>query len=274
MKIGFIGAGKAGCSLGKYFSQSNKLVGYASKSYESAKEAAALTGSDAFADAAELASRCEALFITTPDGQIGLAWESLKERVEGSGGTLAGKIICHCSGAMPSTALQGAEGLGASAYSVHPLFALSSKCVPASELSHAFFAIEGSQDRIDEIAGMLAELGNPYQVIETEEKARYHAAAVLASNQVIALYRLACNELCKCGFGAEAAEKALAPLFLGNAEHLACDGAVAALTGPAERGDFATIKKHLACLDGQTREVYRMLNDTLLQIAAEKHGDA
>ncbi len=274
MKIGFLGAGKVGCSLGGYFAQEHELMGYASRSGESAEMAAALTGSTAFADAIELVSRCDALFITTPDGQIEPAWHSLMEAIRENGGTLEGKIICHCSGAMPSTALQGAEELGASAYSVHPLFAISSKQVPASELSKAFFAIEGSKDRLAAITKMVSDLGNPYQVIETEEKARYHAAAVLASNQVVALYRLACNELSACGFEGKSAEKALAPLFLGNAEHIAHDGTVAALTGPAERGDLATIEKHLACLEGQTREVYRMLNDTLLQIAAEKHRSA
>ncbi len=274
MRIGFLGAGKVGCSLGRYFSQTHELVGFASKSPSSAEEAAALTESASFDSSTELAASCDVLFITTPDGQIQSAWDSLRKTVEARGETLAGKMICHCSGAMPSTALAGAEELGASVYSVHPLFAISSKTASIDELSSAFFAIEGSDDRIDTIAGMIAELGNPYQVIATEEKARYHAAAVLASNQVVALYRLACNELRRCGFRAEAAEKALAPLFLGNAEHIAHDGAVAALTGPAERGDFATIEKHLACLDGQTREVYKILNKTLLQIAAEKHGKA
>ncbi len=272
MKIGFLGAGKVGCSLGRYFSQAHDLMGYASKSPSSAEEAAALTGSTAFGSVAELVSCCDALFVTTPDGQIEAAWASIKNAVRENDCSLEGKIICHCSGAMPSTAFTGAAALGASAYSVHPLFAISSKNVPTSELSKAFFAIEGSKERIDEVTGLVADLGNPYQVIDTEEKARYHAAAVLASNQVVALYRLACNELCRCGFDPESAEKALVPLFLGNAEHIAHDGTVAALTGPAERGDFATIEKHLACLEGQTREVYRLLNDTLLKIADEKHG--
>ena len=54
--------------------------------------------------------------------------------------------------------------------------------------------------------------------------------------------------------------------------HIAEKGTVAALTGPAERGHVATIEKHLACLDGTTSaEVYRILNDTLLKIAEEKH---
>lgn len=52
---------------------------------------------------------------------------------------------------------------------------------------------------------------------------------------------------------------------------MAQDGVIASLTGPAERGDTATIQKHLDCLDGSTREVYALLNDTLLEIADRKH---
>ena len=114
-------------------------------------------------------------------------------------------------------------------------------------------------------------MGSEMCIRDRAEKVRYHAAAVLASNQVIALYQRACDELVRCGFTPENAEKALAPLFLGNAEHVAQDGVIASLTGPAERGDTATIQKHLDCLDGSTREVYALLNDTLLEIAVRKH---
>ncbi len=271
MRIGFIGAGKVGCSLGAYFGRQARLVGYASANKSSAEEAAKLTGSTAFASSAELLAACDAVFITTPDGQIAAAWEELKQTAQPPC-SFKGKIICHCSGAMASTELAGATELGASAYSVHPLFAVSSKTVSPEELGRAFFAVEGSPDKLDKITSLLDALGNPYAVIKTEEKVRYHAAAALASNHVVALYRLAATELERCGFTPDAAEKALAPLFLGNAKHIAHDGCVAALTGPAERGDIATIQKHLACLDGQTREVYKLLNDTLLQIAAEKHA--
>ena len=138
-------------------------------------------------------------------------------------------------------------------------------------MQKAFFAIEGDNGKLNEAISIVEAMGNPYQIIKTEQKVRYHAAAAMASNHVIALYRLSCDELVKCGFSSESAEKALAPLFLGNAQHVANEGTVASLTGPAERGDMATIEKHLACLSGQTREVYRILNETLLRIAEEKH---
>lgn len=268
MRIGFVGAGKVGCSLGRYLAQEHDLIGYASKSYPSAQTAAKLTGSKAFDNAAALFEECDALFITTPDRQIVPTWDKLKRD---KAIPLEGKLICHCSGALPSTELAGCRSKGAYAYSVHPLFAISSKTVPIEELKKAFFAIEGDEEKIDVAISLIKPLGNPYQTIDTKQKVRYHAAAAMASNHVVALFRIACDELVKCGFEPSSAEKALAPLFLGNAQHIIEKGTVNALTGPAERGDTATIEKHLACLDGETREVYRLLNDTLLKIAAEKH---
>lgn len=272
MRIGFIGAGKVGCSLGAYFGRVHELVGYASRSQASAKEAAALTGTRAFSDPVALCEAVDAVFITTPDGQIAHAWHDLKEAAGAPG--LVGKLVCHCSGSLPSTVLDEAAARGASAYSVHPLFAVSSKQVSAEELSRAFFTVEGSPERLEDALALVRAAGNPVQVIDASEKTRYHAAAALASNHVVALYRLACDELVRCGFSAHDAEGALAPLFLGNAQHVAHDGTVAALTGPAERGDHDTIARHLDCLDGSTREVYRLLNDALLKIAEEKHTQA
>ena len=115
-------------------------------------------------------------------------------------------------------------------------------------------------------------MGNKVQTIETNDKTRYHAAAVLASNHVVALYSLAAKELQKCGFNEEDANRALAPLLLGNAKNIAQDGPVAALTGPAERGDNKTISKHLATLDGRVKNVYQLLNEEALELAMQKHA--
>lgn len=270
MKIGFIGAGKVGTTLGKYFASHHTIVGYASKSLDSAKEAAAFTKSRAFEQYEELIAACDTIFITVPDGQIEPVWHEILE----SDVDLTNKNIAHCSGALSSDVFSGCSERGAFNYSVHPLFAIPSKTESYLELHKAFFAIEGAPGHLDQIVRLVEDEGNLVQVIDSAEKVRYHAAAVLASNQVIALYQRACDELARCGFSPENAERALAPLFLGNAEHVAQDGVVASLTGPAERGDMATIQKHLDCLDGSTREVYALLNETLLSIADRKHGRA
>lgn len=269
MNIGFIGAGKVGFSLGKYLAQDNTIVGYASRSFESAREAASFTDSTAFGSPIDLCNECELVFITVPDGAIKATWDELLTQ-PGSRNALVDTCVAHCSGALSSDVFDQVAEFHVYPYSIHPLFAISSKQNSYKELKHAFFTLEGDPRRIDEMVELFRRLGNPTQIIAASDKTRYHAAAALASNHVVALYRRSCEELMRCGFTLEGAEAALAPLFLGNAQHVATDGAIASLTGPAERGDTVTLDKHLSILDGSTREVYKILNDTLLELADEK----
>ena len=165
MRIGFVGAGKVGCSLGRYFAQEHELIGYTSKTYASAEEAAQLTGSQAYKSPINLAAKCDALFITTPDGQIVPTWETIRDSDDNE--ILNGMLICHCSGALPSSELNGCGDKGAYAYSIHPLFAIPSKCTSTDELQKAFFAIEGDNGKLNEAISIVEAMGNTYQIIKT-----------------------------------------------------------------------------------------------------------
>ena len=78
MNIGFIGAGKAGFTLGKYFSTHGiEVTGYYSRSIRSAREAAAFTSSKVYEDAAGVLSKSDVLFLTVPDGSIRPTYEAL-----------------------------------------------------------------------------------------------------------------------------------------------------------------------------------------------------
>lgn len=274
MRIGFIGAGKVGFSLGKYLSlHGSDIVGYHSQNPASAQEAAAFAGGAAFDSPAALVAASDIAFITVPDGKIASVWQELASAAGAGTLDLAGKTVCHCSGALSSTVFDGIEELGGWGFSIHPLYAVSSKHETYRELDRALFTVEGSAARLDDMVAFARSWGNEVQAIRAEDKVRYHAAAVMASNLVVGLMHAASGELVRCGFEPDAAERALRPLFIGNAQHIVDDGTAQALTGPAERGDTATIQKHLACLDGNHREVYRLLTDELFEVAAIKHGD-
>lgn len=271
MRIGFIGAGKVGCTLGLYLKDSCEIVGYASRTLDSAKEAASITGSHYFETPLKVCEQSDLIYFTMPDGAIGETWEKLIAH-PGARNALKGKIVAHASGSLSSDVFSGAKELGALPCSTHPLYAISSKTASAKELNRALFAIEGTPECLRVVRGLLEAKGNKVQEIPTSEKTRYHAAAVLASNHVVALFNIAGSQLTQCGFSHEDANKALAPLFLGNALHIAQDGPLESLTGPAERGDFETIAKHLSVLEGRARRAYEILNEEALEIAQEKHS--
>ena len=268
MKIGFIGAGKVGFSLGKYFiSNGISVTGYYSRSPKSAKSAAEFTNSRMYSSLTDILKDSDTLFLTVPDDVIGTVWEHIKNL------DVRNKKICHCSGSISSAAFFDAENKGAFAYSIHPLCAVSDKYNSWQDLKNTVFTIEGSEQYLTKMRDLFADFGNETVIINTEDKALYHAGAVLASNLVIALLSMSEDVLKQCGFSAESARKALLPLFKVNAENIVQNGPEKALTGPVERNDVQTVRHHLESLgkDLTKREVYRLLSLELTKIAQEKH---
>lgn len=268
MKAGFIGAGKVGFSLGKYLAENGaKLTGYYSRRPASASEAAAFTGSRYYETLADIVSDSDTLFVTVPDGAISEVWDDMQ------GLQVKGKKICHCSGSISSAVFFNAEELGAYRYSIHPLYAVSSKYESWEDLSKAYFAIEGSPEHLGELQKVFARLGNKVISIDTSKKTLYHAAAVMVSNQMAALADMGAELLQQCGFDAVDAAAALGPLIEGNAAKIARIGAEKALTGPVERGDVTTVRQHLAVLAEPERSVYTALSRRLVAIAKRKHPE-
>lgn len=264
MKIGFIGAGKVGFSLGRYFTDRGVSVsGYYSKSPNSAKEAAEFTNTKYYRTKEELIEESDALFFTVPDGSIHQVYcETAQSDIEG-------KCFVHCSGALPSSVFSGISKRGAKGCSIHPICAVSDKLTGAQELSKSYFTIEG--DDAEKWADFFRGLGSHAEVLSPEAKVKYHAAAVFASNLVTGLYDLALELMLECGLSKAFGERALLLLLTGNTANIAARGVTEALTGPVERADAQTVEKHLKALAGDEREVYRLLSMRLVGIAARKN---
>ncbi|MBR6770516.1 MAG: DUF2520 domain-containing protein [Lachnospiraceae bacterium] len=268
VSIGFLGAGKVGFSLGKYLVDQGLYVsGYYSRNPASAKEASVFAKTGYYTELKELVQESDILFLTVSDGEIINAYtEIIQLNID-----LRGKYLAHCSGALSSTIFSGIHSKGAKGCSVHPICAVSSKQTGYQDLSKTYFTIEGEDTALIEEIFRFCQ--NPVERISAEKKVRYHAAAVYASNLVVGLYDKAVQLLQECGLSAEFSAQALKPLFLGNAENIGGLGVIQALTGPVERADEMTIEKHLAILEGEDREIYRLLSKQLVKIAKQKHPE-
>ena len=272
-KIGFIGAGKIGFTLGRYFMKYGlNVTGYYSRSLSSAREAAEFTGTACYETVGQVVSASDIIFLTVPDSEIKSVWDILKSMPVSEAG-LENKTICHCSGALSSEVFEGIEERGAYGCSLHPFFAASSKRESYKEIMKACFALEGDAR---DMRNLTARLGNAVYVITAEQKVKYHAAAVFLSNHVVAAAHAGGKLLKECGFDDLFVETALQTLFIGNCRKIAELGTAAALTGPVERNDAATVRKHIDCLAGagDTRRLYALLSAQLMEIAKEKHSGA
>ncbi len=266
MKIGIIGAGRVGCSIGKYLrTKDMELAGYYDVDSAAAKEAAEFTRTESFDSLKQLADQSQIIFITTPDSFIIPVWEQLKEL------SLRNQIICHCSGALSSDSFSGRESMSVSCCSIHPMLPFSNKFSSYQQLEHAFFTVEGHPYAVEIITDLLTSYGNEVCQIDGKAKPKYHAAASILSNQVIAVLDMGYRLLKDCGFSREKAVAATAALVRQNIENVISQGCVHALTGPIERGDVSTVEKHLQVLNPEDAALYRMLGTRLLAIAEEKN---
>lgn len=261
MKIGFIGAGKAGTSLGIHFKKNNILVsGYYSKSKNSSKKAADYTKSTVFYNLEEVVVNSDMIFITTPDGIIKSISKDLMNF------DISEKIICHCSGALASNELEGAK----KAVSAHPMMAISSR---ETDLSTAVFTIEGNDEGKKLLKEIFAKTNNIVKQIDSQDKTKYHCAAVSASNLMIGIAKMSIEMLEECGFSEDDAMGILKPILKNNIMSLCDKGPQDALTGPVERCDENTVEKHLNILSGNERDIYRLLSLKLVDIARAKNID-
>ncbi len=259
MKFGFIGAGKVGFSLGKYFADRDlDVVGYYSEAKQDSLEAAEFTNSKSYDSLDELVADSDVLFLTVPDDSLADVWNQV------SLSHFTDKIICHTSGVHSSEIFSGLDNHNSYGYSIHPLCAINDKYKSYKELSNIYFTIEGDKEKLDEVSNLFVRLGNKVNLIKTEDKARYHLAAAVASNLVVGLVDMAERVI---------PHEALVPIMKANMDHIIEDGTVEALTGPIERGDVSTIEQHLMVLKADEIEVYQSVSKQVLKVAKKKNPD-
>jgi predicted short-subunit dehydrogenase-like oxidoreductase (DUF2520 family) len=266
-----VGCGRVGTALAKYLAEAGYIpAGLASKSLSSAKRVADLTGSVNFTDTAwEVTRKADIVFITTPDGAIKEACDSIAVK----NGFNSGSVVLHCSGALTSTMLLTARNCGASIGSMHPLQSFASTEYSHNPFSGIVTSVEGDKKATDAASLVAAALGSGCVTIKTEAKILYHASAVVASNYLVTLLDLSLNLIRQAGVPADEAFRSLKPLIDGTLSNIEKLGVHDALTGPIARGDIQTIENHILEIGSETPHLlplYKILGLYTVEIAKGK----
>ncbi|MDY2986776.1 MAG: Rossmann-like and DUF2520 domain-containing protein [Peptoniphilus sp.] len=270
-KVGIIGAGKVGTSLGLYlFKKGNlELSGYYSRNAESSKYSADLTKTLAYESLKKMVDENQILIITVPDDEISRVWKQLLKL------NIEDKVVCHCSGSLSSKIFFDSTIKKVNCCSFHPMLAISNKEESYKALSSAFFTLEGDLKAVSIIQDELKLNGNPTKLIYEDDKRKYHLATVFISNLVLALSNISVELLTQYDFTEKEALMALSVLGESNINAFFQKGILKTLTGPVERNDLRTVKGHIDSIkDGNfelEKEIYINLSKYLVEIAKEKN---
>jgi len=163
-----------------------------------------------------------------------------------AGGGWKGKIVLHSSGARSSRELERLRRRGAAVGSLHPMqtFVRASHAT----LSGVSFAVEGDPAAVRLGRRIARDLGGNVFTICPEAKVLYHALGSFCSPMIIATLSTAERVARAAGIPPAAAKRIMQPILRQTIANYLAKGPAAAFSGPINRSDINTIRKHLQAL--------------------------
>jgi predicted short-subunit dehydrogenase-like oxidoreductase (DUF2520 family) len=214
------------------------------------------------------------ILLTTPDDAIKSTAEALANSQKHD---REGQIVLHTSGALASDVLSPLAELGFHTGSLHPLVSVNEPRAGLKALCGAFYCLEGDKAALQLAHLIVTDLKGKSFSIQANDKALYHAAAVMASGHFVALFDIATEMLAACGMSQKSARRILIPLVESTVNNLKDSGPDQALTGTFARGDLATVERHLEALSrkqfAEELEVYKVLGLRSIQLAGKTGVD-
>lgn len=183
----------------------------------------------------------------------------------------AAPVALHTSGVHRAAVLAPLRSSGYALASWHPLTAVAT---PGPDAFRGVpFGVAGDPGGRARAELLAERVGGRVLPVAEGEHARYHAAAVFASNHLLACLRIGADELAAATEG-EGDEADLLPLARAALRNVEERGLTGGLTGPVARGDAGTVARHLEALSPGRRAVYRGLARELLRIVEDRPADS
>src|SRR5689334_5704470 len=187
------------------------------------------------------------VIVATPDRAISAAACAVGPSLE------PGALVLHLAGSVGLDAFDALRDMRSDVRvgALHPLQTFPSATMGVERVPGAWAAVAGDA-QTEELA---LALGMRPFALPDAERPLYHAAAVVASNHLVALL----GQVERLAASAGVPFEAFAPLVHSSVTNAFGVGPARALTGPVSRGDLATVEEHLRSLDPAERDAYRSL---------------
>ncbi|MFQ5747544.1 MAG: Rossmann-like and DUF2520 domain-containing protein [Gemmatimonadota bacterium] len=263
--VTIVGPGRVGLSLAADLSVSRAL-GPVSVAGQGPEPPAFLSHLSGVSWLAEPRPSGPFLLFAVPDDALPEAIEAWARLVSGPGAPVLPDVVAHTSGARDASVLAPFSRIGTAVVAWHPLVAVAGPGPDA--FRGASIGLEGDETGLRFGERLAASVGGRPLRLSAGGRGAYHAAAVFASNYLVACLGVALDLLREAS-GGRVGEADLAPLARSALRNVERHGLGHGATGPLSRGDLSTIDGHLEALDPPRAALYRALGRELLDLVRE-----
>ncbi|WP_218814024.1 Rossmann-like and DUF2520 domain-containing protein [Rickettsiella endosymbiont of Dermanyssus gallinae] len=266
LKLNIIGCGRLGKTLAFLLRKTNLVFiqDIYNSSINSSESAVAFIGEGTACHRLKQFRFADLYLIATPDDAIEMVCKQLVEQAAPKSESL----VFHCSGLQSSDSLNSARTWGCYTASVHPIFSFSNPLKDIENFAGTYCALEGDKQALEIMSPLIAGIGGQLFPLSKESKALYHAACVFSSNYIVTLSAMAEDCYQKAGLPYDLAKTLANSLMTQSLNKLKATSALKALTGPIQRGDKETLKKHLHALKpfSELEQVYKSLGKSTVPL--------
>ena len=219
-------------------------------------------------DSPEL-SQTRVILLTTSDAALA----PVSRRIARLSKDWAGCVVLHTSGSVPASVLSPFKRRGAAIGSLHPFQTIPTPSAGVQNLRGGFWGIEG-----DAVARRVATRwvkawdGIAFS-IRPEMKILYHASAFRVCPSLVTLMDGSVGLLRRAGVPEKIARPMLGRIVAETVNNFVELGSRRALTGPAVRGDWEIIRRHILALRREFPALvplYRELLRAMLRLAGRR----
>lgn len=264
--VSIIGTGALGSTLAKALSeQSISIKSLFNRSEEGLADLAEIVDADLFESFPTSEEQLgKLIFITVPDDQI----PHVVNRFAALGDSFENYFFVHCSGNSPADVLSILSDKGANVASFHPLQTIT-KTSPPDSFKGIYFNIQGDSKAVALLGNIAAEFEAKWFEVSAQAKPFLHAAAVMASNYLVALLKASGDIAELGGLDSTEVKQAMLPLVMESLRNASSSELSNALTGPIARGDIKTVGKHLKMLEQNPDllALYKQLGKKALELS-------
>jgi len=273
LTITCVGAGRLGTTLCRLLLEQQSTISISigqvlNNSLESSLRAVEFIGDGAAAKDSQQLKPADLWLISTPDDAI----QEVSEALAKSGVLAPGNIVFHCSGSLSSKILRLPDDQCYRA-SVHPTHSFANPTKSVSTFPGSSCAVEGDEQAVKLLNLLFAAIGGMCFPLKSDKKGLYHAATVMACNNLVALLAMSKQMLTEAGIDAAQQELILNPLVRQTVDNYLNNSDPAdSLTGPISRGDETTVATHLNALssNSQWRGAYTVLGEVAVGLAQQQ----